>query len=280
MEFKETKNVVTKDNKLIEASYRLTMTEQQIVLLGIVKARESGLTPYQLSVTPFKVDVQEFAKVYNIADTSNLYRNLKQAIQTLYNRSVKIYELIDDIIPVQGETRWITKHIYADQQGYLSMQFTPDAIKYFTRLEKEFTSYDLKQIGNFTSVYAVRLYELLKQYQTAKYRVIQIETLRKILQLEDKYAIYADFLKNVINPSIEQINKYSEFEVTFKPVRDLRKIVALDFRFKIKGETKTQGQYYRPSIAILCQGTKMAYKGETGVKPIIQCLLRRPPTPY
>ena len=35
--------LVVKSNKLIEASYRLTLTEQRLILLAIVYARKTGL---------------------------------------------------------------------------------------------------------------------------------------------------------------------------------------------------------------------------------------------
>ena len=38
-----TKNLIVKDNRLIEASYRLDLAEQRLVLLAIVRARETGV---------------------------------------------------------------------------------------------------------------------------------------------------------------------------------------------------------------------------------------------
>jgi plasmid replication initiation protein len=239
MENTEKGNLIVKSNRLIEASYRLTMYEQQLVLYSIVQARESGIgDAWTLHNTPIVIKVQEFMKAFNITDNSgNVYRYLRDSIKTLFERSVTFYHHVEDSAPATTELRWIWKRTYSDDCGFLSVNFTEDVIKYFTRLEVEFTSYDLKQVGNFTSVYAVRIFELLKQYQKTGKRELTLETLRKTLQLEDAYPLYSALMKWVINPAIEQINKHSDYQVQVKPIKESRKVVALLFTFKSKETT-------------------------------------------
>jgi len=228
--------IVSKSNRLIEASYRLSMYEQQIILLAIVQARESGLDPWQLSQKPVVIRVQDFMKAYNITDTSgNVYRCLRDAIKTLFDRSVTVYHNLEDTQnPAVSEMRWIWKRTYSDDLGYLSFTLAPDVIPYITRLEKEFTSYDLKQIGNFTNSYAVRLFELLKQYQTVGKREIKLETLRTLLQLQDKYSAYGELMRKVVLPCIKQINEHTDLNLEFEPYKHGRKVISLKFKIKTK----------------------------------------------
>jgi plasmid replication initiation protein len=59
------------------------------------------------------------------------------------------------------KSRWISKIAYADNHGVIELTFAPDVVPLITRLEKHFTSYQLKQVAQLTSKYAIRLYEIL-----------------------------------------------------------------------------------------------------------------------
>jgi plasmid replication initiation protein len=54
-------------------------------------------------------------------------------------------------------------------------------------LKDNFTSYQLKNILSLKSVYAIRMYELLKQYEVAKARTIEIKELRSLLNIPRGY---------------------------------------------------------------------------------------------
>jgi len=211
------------------------MYEQQLILYAIVQARETdtGLYPWQ---KPVEIRVQDFMKAYNITDNSgNVYRYLREAIKTLFDRSVTIYHNLDNTdTPAVTEMRWISRRTYSDDLGYLSFTFAPDVVPYISRLEQEFTQYDLKQVGNFTSSYAVRIFELLKQYELPGKREIEIFTLRKLLQLEDKHKLFADLIKNVIKPSLDQINLHTDYLMTYETYKLGRKVVSLKFKIKSK----------------------------------------------
>ncbi|KRB67016.1 replication initiation protein RepM [Noviherbaspirillum sp. Root189] len=224
--------LVVKSNRLVEASYRLGLNEQRIILYAICRCREEqkGLFP-DLPVT---ITADSFAKQFPSIDKANVYRQLKEAMEALYERSVTIH----DTDPTSGhtrvkKTRWVSEAAYVDGAGNVQVIFTPEVIKYVTRLEAEFTSYQLEKVGHMTSAHAVRIYELLAQHREIGNRTISLKWLRETLQMEaDEYKLTADFIKRVIEPSVEQINKHSDLTVTYKPVKTGRAIT--DFAFKIK----------------------------------------------
>lgn len=224
--------LVVKSNRLVEASYRLGLNEQRIILYAICRCREEqkGLFP-DLPVT---ITAENFAKQFPSIDKTNVYRQLKEAMDALYERSVTIH----DIDPASGharvkKTRWVSEAAYVDGAGNVQVIFTPEVIKYVTRLEAEFTSYQLEKVGHMTSAHAVRIYELLTQHREIGTRTLNLKWLRETLQIEaDEYKLTADFIKRVIEPSVEQINKHSDLTVSYKPVKTGRAIT--DFAFKIK----------------------------------------------
>jgi plasmid replication initiation protein len=72
-------------------------------------------------------------------------------------------------------------------------------VPYITRLEAEFTKYDLKKIAKMSSPYAIRMYEFLIQWGSVGKREIELAWIRRTLMIEDKYASIKDFKKYVID---------------------------------------------------------------------------------
>jgi plasmid replication initiation protein len=224
--------LVVKSNRLIEASYRLGLNEQRIILYAICRCREeqTGILPN----LPVTITADAFAKQFPSVGRGNVYQQLKDAMDALYDRSVTVH----DIDPATGharvkKTRWISEGAYVDGAGNIQVIFTPQVIKYMTRLEAEFTSYQLEKVGNMTSAYAVRIYELLSQHRDFGHRTLNLGWLRETLGVEPgEYKLTADFKKWVIEIAVEQINKHSDLAVSYKSVKTGRAIT--DFAFKIK----------------------------------------------
>jgi plasmid replication initiation protein len=226
--------LVVKSNRLIEASYRLGLNEQRIILYAICRCREEqqGLLPN----LPVTITADSFAKQFPSIDKTNVYRQLKEAMDALYERSVTIH----DTDPSSGharvkKTRWISEAAYVDGAGNVQVSFTPEVIKYITRLEVEFTSYQLEKVGNMTSAHAVRVYELLSQYRDIGNRTLNLASLRETLGIEpNEYKLTADFIRKVIEMAVKQINDHSDLTVSYKPLKTGRAIT--DFAFKIKSK--------------------------------------------
>ena len=171
------KELVVKSNRLVEASYRLTLVEQQIILFAICRSREEqrGLSPD----TPVTITAKDFATQFG-TNENNVYRDLKQAMSTLFERHVVIHDTNPKTgRPRMTKTRWISTASYIDGDGEIQIIFAPLMIPYITRLESEFTTYRLEKIGHLSSVHAVRLYELLLQYLGLGKREFEIPRLGK-----------------------------------------------------------------------------------------------------
>jgi plasmid replication initiation protein len=224
--------LVVKSHRLIEASYRLTLNEQRIILYAICRSREEqkGLFPD----APVVITAETFAAQFPSVEAGSVYGQLKEAMDALYDRSVTLYETDEDTgLPQVSKTRWISKASYIDGAGRIKIVFTAEVIKYITRLEKEFTSYQLEKVGNMTSAYAIRIYELLAQYKQIGSRLLNLKELRDLLQIgPDEYKLTADFMKRVLDIAVEQINKHSDLSVKYESKKTGRAIT--DFAFKIK----------------------------------------------
>jgi plasmid replication initiation protein len=228
-------DVVLKSNRLVEASYRLSLNEQRIILYAICQCREDDLA-FSPDM-PVTITADAFAKQFPQADKTNVYRQLRDAMDALYDRSVTI----NDVDPVTGhdrvtKTRWISTASYIDGAGHVQIIFAPKVIPYIARVEQEFTSYQLERVGHMTSFHAIRIYELLSQYRDIRTRQLSLVELRTYLQIEpQEYKLTANFIRKVINVAVEQINEHSDLVVKCDSKKTGRAIT--DFIFKIKSKT-------------------------------------------
>lgn len=217
--------VVVKDNKIIQASYKLTLVEQRIILSAIAKIDSTkALNESQ----GFTISVSEIHDLF-MESKSSAYSEIKKAVNRLYRRSI--------ILDGEGsERRWIYEKQYHENKASVTLFFSPTIIPYLTQLKDSFTKYKLEYISEFRSSYSIRIYELLVQWTSKGEREIQIEDLKRILDVSDKYSRPANFIARVIQPAIEDINQSSNLHVSFGTRKSGRLITHIQFLFGIKAE--------------------------------------------
>ena len=76
-------SLVVKDNALIEASHKLSESEQRLILLAIVKGREFCDSVEQLKGKELTIHADDYMQAFGV-DKSTAYRVLKKAVVDLY----------------------------------------------------------------------------------------------------------------------------------------------------------------------------------------------------
>ena len=223
--------LVVKDNSLINASYTLGLVEQRIMLLAIVEARETG---QGIDTDTFlEVHAQHYADRFDI-DVNNAYAMLSEASITLFNRQVT-YMARDEKRnkPEKRVVRWVSGISYVEGAGVVKLRFTPEVVPLITRLEKNFTSYQLYQVKNLNG-YATRLYEVLICWRSVGKVMLTLEELRNRLGLTDEYSRLEAFKRRVLDIAVEQINVHTDITVKYEQHKQGRVITGFTFKFKIK----------------------------------------------
>lgn len=230
--------LVVKDNALINASYNLELTEQRLIMLAIINARESGqgIT----ADSKLEIHASDYAKLFNVSIDAS-YKALREAVNNLFNRQFSYtaeYKRTGKTGIVRS--RWVSRIFYVDDLALLEITFAPDVVPLVTRLEEHFTSYQAKQVAHLTSKYATRLYELLIAWrEVGKVPQIEISEFRNRLGLlDDEYTAMHNFKKRVLEPSIQQINEHTDITVTYEQHKKGRLISGFSFRIKQKQQAK------------------------------------------
>jgi len=96
-------------------------------------------------------------------------------------------------------------------------------------LRDKFTKYKIKDVYQFTSAYTWRLYELLIQNKDMKKRDFDLEEFKWKIGVAEKYCAIGDLKKRVIDPSIDEINEYSDIKIQYDQVKRGRRVTGFVF---------------------------------------------------
>ncbi len=229
-----TNEIVVKDNALINASYNLDTVEQRLILLAILQARETktGID----ANTRLRIHASEYMQRFSV-NKHAAYKALKTAVTNLFGRQFS-YQTIDEKTGKQKKviSRWVQNIAYIDDAAILEVTFTMDVVPLITRLEKQFTSYQLKQVTQLTGKYAIRLYELLISWrEIGKTPLFDIADFRSKLGLSsDDYPRIDTFKRRVLESAIKQINEHTDIIVKVEQHKEGRSISGFSFTFKQK----------------------------------------------
>lgn len=231
--------LVVKDNALIQASYTLDTVEQRLILLAIAEARGTGHGVTENSL--LEVHASSYINTFNV-EKHTAYTVLREASKSLFDRYVTYH----DINPKTGKDRsfhcrWVDKIGYEQQSGIVFLRFTQDIVPLITRLEENFTKYELQQVSKLTSSYAIRLYELLIQWRsTGKTPIFDLSAFRQQLGVEPhQYKTMSNFKTYVLDFALKQVNELTDITAEYDQHKKGRTIHGFSFNFKQKSKKIT-----------------------------------------
>lgn len=227
------KNIVTKDNKLIEARYNLTKSEAQLIFTVISQIDPMADDDFK----SYKINVDDFIRFINVK-TKDAFGRIEQVVDRLQQNILKIKQIDDPENQKYLKVGWIMAAEYNPQKREIYLMLHPDLKPFLLGLKERFTSYRLEYIIALKSIFSIRLYELLKQYENSKHktRFFDINELKDLLEINKKYSSYGMFKKRILLTAQEEINKKTDisfdfFEITEdkKSEKGRKKIVGIKF---------------------------------------------------
>jgi plasmid replication initiation protein len=215
---------ITKSNYLVEASYSLTLQEQRLILACLSRIDSRYGISKEVSIL-----ASDYAEMMRI-DIKNAYRELYNSTEKLYERSIIVSHL-----EKTEEFRWIQKKaLYHKGEGRVTFTWSDEVLIYISQLKRRFTTYRLNDVAGLNSSYAIRLYELLMQFNATKERKIRLIDFKLLFNLGDKYTLFRDLNKRVIKPAVREINRSSNLIVNYSTIKKGRNVAALRFDFREK----------------------------------------------
>jgi len=227
---KEKNLIVTHSNKLTEARYSLSVNEQRIILfmISLIQPNDDNLKDYEIAIN-------EFTELLSL-NTKDTYARTKHVLQELLSRVLYIPKSDNKGYLM---THWVSSAEYKDNEGVICLSFDKKLKPYLLSLKEQFTKYRLFTVAHFGSSYSIRIYMLLKQYESIGVREFELTAFKELLDLGDKYPRFADFRKRVIDTAKLEFTKKNDSggyvsDITFdlKTTRHNRKISRLIFTIR------------------------------------------------
>ena len=219
-------NPVIKSNELIQKSrYQLSLQEQKVLLYLISRIRpeDEGFTEYEFRM-------RDLCKLMGISCNPKNYKNFRDAIQSLADKSFWIERNGKDVL-----CRWLTEIEIEPGTSIVGIQLDAKLKPYLLQLQQQFTVFSLEYILLMKNKYSIRIYELLKSYQYLYYYTVSVEEFRNRIQVNG-YSNYTDFRVKVLDVAIDEINRYTDIDVEVVPIREGRNICYLEFEIQQKDD--------------------------------------------
>lgn len=238
---------VVKANRLVQASYTLSLVEQRIILLAVVKYREAGQASKPDDF--LKIHSSDYAKVFDVSKQT-AQEAISNAVKTLFERRITISLYKEEYKKsVPTTIRWINAMSYIGDASTIEIRFNPEIVEEFTRLESNFTSYILENVKDLNSAYSIRLYELLSQYRSmGKTPLIEVSEFRRLMGLADHEYKYIDDLKRrVLDLAVKQVQSTTDLDVSYEQFKQGRSIQGFVFFISPKAVEKAKPQPPKPA---------------------------------
>ena len=187
--------IAVQHNGLVEAKYTMTLQQKRIMiwLTSQIKPTDEDFKQHTLSV-------KELIEICNLSGES-AYKEVRNITFSLIEKGIRIFDLTDPKNETEIQVAWLCSAVYKD--GAVSLKFAPELNPYLLKLKDRFTAIKMVDLMRFSSIHAIRIYELLKQY---------IEFERRLLLIAQR-----------------EINEKSDIKFEFERIKHLRKIVAIKF---------------------------------------------------
>jgi hypothetical protein len=201
--------IIKKDNRLIEANYKITTNQWRVIisLLGKIRTDDKDFEDYT-------VNLAELAEFFKVTKSRSFYAEVQQATRDLMDTTIDIS---------MGKRRRYTHFVsfveYVEGEASILIRFDKALKPYLLNLQNNFTTYELAAVMNFKTSYGIRFYEFLKMRQNMgkggqfyiQYTILELK--EKLGVALDEYTKTNDFKRFVIEPALKEIHEYSDLQI-------------------------------------------------------------------
>lgn len=207
------------------ARYDLSLEEQRFVLYAVSKIKKSD-TPSQF----YDIDINDFQHVCG-TNNRDSYSYIKNWVKKLADRSWWLQMPDKEVL-----IRWFSDVEVTRNSSLVRVRFHDRMFPYAFQLAEQmrstgelYTSYMYRYVLPMRSTYSIRLYELMKSYKPNDDGwAFELDSLRHIMNC-DHYSRYPDFRVNVLELATNEINKFTDINVTYETICKGRKVIAIKF---------------------------------------------------
>lgn len=265
-------DLIVMDNSIVTSAYNLTLNEQRLIYCALKQMpKYAPNNPNQEPIdpkTPFYITRDDFIELG--ADPSNVAQEIRQATRELMKKTlfvqtpigIKQFHWLSEVLRYDRSAEKKLREKYPNPEDYnyyinalraynlldalpthkpnddivARIIFSQEIIPLLSDLRASFTQFLLSDVAEFGSIYSFRIYQFIMKYKDFGKAKINLDDLRYMLLLMDKYPLTADLKRWVLDVATKEINEKSPYNISYEMIKKGRKFVAVEFTFKIKKE--------------------------------------------
>ena len=250
LQYRSDINVVQANELIRSKKDELTLLEAKLIRLAVAQILkdDTDLQTYSCKIT----DLANFLGV----SRQSIHKEMETFSRNLMKKVITIKETNPPPerkkAPHWKMFHWVDVCSYYD--GVITIKLSEELKPYLLGLYELFTQYSYAEILTLPTANSISLFELLASYRNLRFRkeysrnykgenlndneyIFSIEFLREYFNCENKYPQTGDFVKRVIDLSVNAINKHigGLYRVKYEKITTGRKIEAIKFTADIVG---------------------------------------------
>ena len=230
MESKKTYPVswVVMQNTIQECFKSMSIDEKRLLILASPIARTMDATEKD-AIT---ITSEEFAKECGIK-TNSAYSQMEEASKSLLRRYFSYGDNKKKIY-----CNWVIRAIY--ENGAISICFPDEVLLMLKEFDKlnPYTKYKKDIVLSLKKDYSFDLYHLAKKHQAMGQFEMSLEHIKNELGLPPSYDKLCNLKDRVIKPSLDEITKNTDIDLTYENVKKGRSVIGFKFTVKEKPKPK------------------------------------------
>ena len=214
-------------NRVTECFKSMSVDEKRILIMASPVARNIDATE-QDSIL---ISAQQFAEECGIK-VNSAYKQIELASKKLVDRSFsytnekgkKVY------------SNWVIDATYED--AGVNLRFTAVVLMMLKILDKynPYTRYKKDVVLKLKKDYSIDFYHLAKKSEKLGSFELTIDSMFIEFGLPESYRDLRNLKRRVLKDPIDEINKYTDIDLTYEPIKKGRSVVA--FKFTVREKTK------------------------------------------
>lgn len=221
-------------NELVNSRYRLGVVEQRMII-----ALASHINKHGDDFDQCMIDANDLAKFMGL-DSKSAYGQLKRTADALVKCIVSFewYKTPKSKQKSWIKANWFDYICYDAETVTIVFKFGSLVKPLLLEVVEAYVRAEAKPLMKFRRSASYRFYNFAVEWQKLREKTISIDDLKHMLMLDDEYPLYGGLNQKVIAPAVKEINKLTDYEISYMPQKTGRKITDIVFKIKVKNKTK------------------------------------------
>ncbi len=223
-----TRDLIVTSNELIHAKYHFSLWQKR-VFMYFVSQIGKDVSEFGLQ----KVYISDLVRFFESEQNGTVADIIENVPRQLYETSIQVPSRDAEGNERFGEVRLVTKYTKPQDKNpgnaYIELKFNEDLRPHLLDLKKQFSKYELRYIVHLQSAHAIRIYEILKSHQYQGTIDLDVDYLKVILEVSEKYKLYGDFKRKIIDKAQGDLAQFCDIGFSYTELKAGKKVVTLRF---------------------------------------------------